>query len=85
MKYLQLVQLILQLFPLLIQTIKAVEDAIPGNGNGEQKLAMVRAVLESAYGAATDAMGSFMDIWPSLESTIKAIVTAFNATKVFEK
>jgi len=85
MKYLQIVQLILSLFPTLISAIKAVEDAIPGSGHGEQKLAMVRAMLESAYEVSTDALGRFIDIWPALEKTIAGIVAAFNAVGLFKK
>ena len=85
MKYLQLIQLIISLLPTLISTIKAVEDAIPGSGHGEQKLAMVRAMLESAYEVSTDVMGSFIDVWPALEKTISSIVAAFNAVGLFKK
>lgn len=63
---------ILQLIPAIIQVIKAIEDAIPGNGQGEQKLAMVREILVSV-----DA--STKEILPSLEKVIGILVKTFNA------
>jgi hypothetical protein len=81
----ELLKLVLSLVPMLVQAIKAVEDAIPGNGYGEQKLALVRSIIESAYEKATGALGSFEQMWPILESTIGAIVRAFNSTGVFKK
>jgi len=85
MKYIQLAQLILALFPLLVKTIKSIEEAIPGNGEGEAKLAMVRSVMESTYIIASDTLVSFKELWPALEVVISSIVTAFNATGTFKK
>lgn len=67
---------IIDLLPLLIQTIKAVEAAIPGQGKGEAKLAAVRGVMESVDAG----LGS---IWPAVEKAIAAIVAAFNKAGVF--
>ena len=70
--------IIIQLIPVLIELLKAVEAAIPGEGKGEAKLAMVRGVIEAGYEGASE-------IWPSLEKVIAVIVKAFNATGVFSK
>ena len=48
------VVMILQLLPALITAIKAIEDAIPGSGQGEQKLAAVRAILEAVDGSVAE-------------------------------
>ena len=85
MKYVALVKLILSLLPVLVEAIRAVEDAIPGEGKGELKLAAIRVVLESAYAVSTDAVGRFDDLWPALQSTIAGIVTALNKAGVFKK
>lgn len=85
MKYLEIVKLVLALFPVLISAIKAVEEAIPGQGNGEQKLAMVRGVLESAFKVASDVTVQFEAIWPALAGTISAVVGAFNQSGIFAK
>jgi hypothetical protein len=81
----ELVKLVLSLLPLLVSAIKAVEEAIPGQGYGEQKLAMIRSIIEAAFEKGGGMLDSFGQAWPVLESTIGAIVRAFNATGVFKK
>jgi len=48
MNYIILIKTILSLMPLIIEVIKVVEEAIPGSGKGEAKLAMVRGIIEGA-------------------------------------
>lgn len=69
---------ILNLLPALITAIKAIEDAIPGSGQGEQKLAAVRAILE-----AVD--GSVAKLWPQISAVIGVLVGLFNRTAVFKQ
>lgn len=68
--------MIVKLIPALIEVIKAVEAAIPGEGKGEAKLAMVRGILEAADNAVEQ-------IWPSLEKIIAVIVKTFNSVKAW--
>ena len=70
--------IILQLIPALITALKAIEDAIPGSGMGEQKLAAVRAMLEVID-------GSISKLWPQISGVIGVLVNLFNATGVFKK
>lgn len=67
------ITLILQLLPLLINTIKLIEDTIPEAGEGEKKLTAIRGILEAADAGITN-------IWPSVEKTIKTLVVLFNGT-----
>lgn len=69
--------MIVKLIPALIEVIKAVEAAIPGEGKGEQKLVMVRGILE-----ATD--GAISQMWPNLEKVITVIVSTFNAVQAWK-
>lgn len=69
--------MIVKLIPALIEVIKAVEAAIPGEGKGEAKLAMVRGILE-----ATD--NAVVQMWPILEKVIAVIVSTFNAVKAWK-
>jgi len=69
---------ILQLIPALIAAVKAIEEAIPGQGKGEQKLAAIRAIVEQVSDEA-------IKLWPTLEKVIGILVTTFNATGVFKK
>ena len=70
--------IILQLIPAIITALKAIEDAIPGSGMGEQKLAAVRAMLEVID-------GSVSKLWPQISGVIGVLVNLFNATGVFKK
>jgi hypothetical protein len=70
--------LIAQLLPILIQTIKAVEAAIPESGQGQTKLQMVRDILELVD-------ESIPALWPILEKIIGVIVAGFNAAGLFKK
>jgi hypothetical protein len=65
--------LIIKLLPVLIQAIKALESAIPGTGAGEQKLALLRGLLETVD-------GSISANWGSIESVIAMLVKTFNKT-----
>lgn len=68
--------MIVKLIPALIEVIRAVEAAIPGAGKGEQKLAMVRQILE-----VTD--DTIAQLWPTLEKVITILVQAFNNFKTW--
>lgn len=70
--------IILQLIPALIQAMKAIEDAIPGSGQGEQKLAAIRQILE----AVDSGVAKF---WPQIQTTISVLVGLFNTTGAFKK
>ena len=67
---------ILQIIPALIATIKAIEAAIPGAGQGEAKLAAIRESLEVADAKAAE-------IWPKVQAVVGIFVALFNKTKAF--
>ena len=72
------VMLVLKMLPAIIAAIKAIEEAIPGNGQGEQKLAALRQILELTDGAISN-------LWPTIEAVVKVLVRTFNDTGVFKK
>lgn len=69
---------VLKLLPAIIVAIKAIEEAIPGSGQGEQKLAAIRAIMEAAN-------GNLAAYWPLIQTTIGVLVGIFNKTGVFQK
>ena len=69
--------IILQLIPALIAAMRAIEEAIPGTGKGEEKLAAVRAILEAVDSGATK-------YWPQIQSVIGILVGLFNRTGTFK-
>jgi hypothetical protein len=79
--------LILQIFPLVLSAVKAVEEAIPLPGQGKQKLDLVLDVIKSAYDASTELTSAFS--WQKLVSLvvpmIDKIVALNNALGLFKK
>jgi hypothetical protein len=70
--------IIFQLVPAIIAALKAIEEAIPGQGQGELKLTAVRQMLE-----AVD--GGIGKLWPQISGVVASLITLFNATGVFGK
>lgn len=69
--------MILNLIPALIQAIRAIEDAIPGAGKGEEKLSAIRSILEAVDASATK-------LWPQISAVIGVLVGLFNRTGAFK-
>lgn len=69
---------ILQALPAIIAAIKAVEQAVPGQGQGKAK-------LDAVLGLVSAAESAFTQYLPQLNSVIGTLVTLFNATGVFVK
>lgn len=78
MSWLSTATAILQLLPAIITAIKAIEEAIPGKGQGEMKLAAIREILESVSGQVSS-------LWPFIEKAISVLVSLFNKTGTFTK
>ena len=79
--------LIMNLFPLLLSAVKAVEDAVPLPGQGKKKLDLVLDIVKSAYDAGDDLLRSFA--WDKVVQVaipmITKIVGALNNLGVFKK
>jgi len=69
---------IFQLIPAIIAALKAIEEAVPGEGQGEKKLAAVRGMLEAVDGGVSN-------LWPQISGVITVLVKLFNDTGVFAK
>lgn len=69
---------VLRLLPAIITAIKAIEEAIPGSGKGEEKLAAIRAIMEAANGQITL-------YWPLIQTAIGILVGTFNRTGTFQR
>lgn len=72
------IKIVLSLVPALISAISAIEEAIPGQGKGEQKLAAIRGIIETGNEQVTR-------LWPMIEGAIAALIKVFNATGAFKK
>ena len=85
MQFLNILKTILTLLPLLIETVRVIEQALPQSGTGAQKLALIRDTIQSAYTIATDTTVQFEAMWPAINTVVTAIVSLFNSTGVFKK
>lgn len=85
MQFFEIAKLVIGLFPLLIQAVQAVEAAIPVSGNGQQKLELIKSIIQSSYESSNKVMVTFEQLWTPLSSVVKSIVTAFNASGIFKK
>lgn len=74
----QNILIIFQILPAIINALKAIEEAVPGQGNGEAKLAAVREMVEVVD-------GGLKPLWPQLLGVISSLVSLFNKTGVFSK
>lgn len=78
MSWITTATIILNLLPALITAMKAIEEAIPGQGKGEDKLGAIRAILE----ATNSQVGT---LWPAIQTVIGVLVSLFNKTGAFTK
>jgi len=63
--------ILFKLLPAIIAAIKAIEEAIPGQGQGEQKLAAIRGMLEVVFERTNE-------FWPDIVKLIGVTVGLFN-------
>ena len=85
LEFLNIVKLISALYPILMQTIKSLEEAMPDPGMGSQKLALLKTTLQSAYTKMDDVQVQFEDAWPSIQVVVSSFVAIFNAAGIFKK
>ena len=69
---------IITVLGLLPELIKAIEAMIPGEGQGEKKLAVLRKWVE-------DMNADLVPLWPQIAVVAGLLVKAFNALGVFKK
>lgn len=72
------IKLILQLIPIILEIIKAVEAQIPESGMGKEKLQFIKDVLISTIPKVEEILGV-------VEKIVSSAVTLYNSTGVFKK
>lgn len=83
MGFIQILKLIISLLPVIIDAIKTIEAAIPQQGAGADKLALLKTILQATYDSSTETAGQFEKIWPAIQSSVSGIVSLFNKAKVW--
>lgn len=73
------------LFPVVVESVHAIEQAIPQAGAGQTKLALVKTWVEEAFNALQTSTTTFTAVWPVVEKTIATLVAFYNTSGVFKK
>ena len=74
MKYLTLLRLAFSMLPIIHTAVDQIEDMFPQGGNGAQKLAMVKNIIESAMNMSELGSNAFTTLWPMIASIVADIV-----------
>ena len=83
MNYIVILKLIVQLLPVVLDTIKIAETEIPQSGQGAAKLAFVKNILTQTVDVSKDV--SAADYSTAIEKAVGIAVSLFNATGIFKK
>ena len=76
-----------RLWAMVVEIVKLIEQTIPDDGAGKEKLLAFDIMLKAALEKADDIDESikFESLQPVAHDIVKAVVTLFNATSVFKK
>lgn len=66
------------MLPAIIAGIKALEEALPGKGQGEAKLEALRQMLEAVDSA-------YANYWPQIKGIVAILVKLYNDSGFFKK
>ena len=77
MSWIAIVKIALDLLPSIIAAIKAIEEALPKENQGAEKLALVREIVTTTSEEANKN-------WPMIESVISKLVAFFNKMGIFK-
>ena len=74
-----------RLWNMVVDIVKLIEETIPDDGAGKEKLAAFDVMLKAALEKADDIDESFDKLRPVAHDIVGAVVTLFNATGVFKR
>ena len=69
--------IILQLLPSIISAVKAIEEAIPSAGSGEEKKNLILDIIKEVSGTTGELL-------PAVTKVIELVVAVFNKLGVFQ-
>lgn len=85
MNFIELLKVLVQLYPLIVQIIQVVEAQFPEGGKGAEKLELVKQLLAAAYESSNDIKETFDSTWPAIRRVIESLVDTYNRLGVFKK
>jgi len=74
-----------KLWTTVVEIVKLIEETIPDDGAGKEKLAAFDLMLKAALEKADDIDESFDRLQPVAHDIVGAVVTLFNATGLFKR
>ena len=74
-----------KLWNTVVEIVKLIEETIPDDGAGKEKLAALDIMLKAALDKADDIDESFDKLQPVAHDIVAAVVTLYNATGLFKK
>lgn len=74
-----------RLWTMVVDIVKLIEETIPDDGAGKEKLAAFDVMLKAALEKAEDIDESFDKLQPVAHDIVEAVITLFNATGLFKR
>lgn len=78
---LNILKIVISLLPIIRTAVDQIEDLFPQGGYGQQKLAMLKTILQTVIDTTDLGSGVFLKIWPLVMDIVAKLVALKNATK----
>jgi hypothetical protein len=79
-------KLILQLIPLILMTVRSIEEQIPTGGAGKEKLGLILDIVQEGYetGLIDDATAPKKNVLSLITKSASLVVSIFNRLGLFK-
>jgi hypothetical protein len=74
-----------RLWSMVVEIVKLIEETIPDDGAGKEKLAAFDLMLKAAIAKADDIDAEFDKLQPVAHDIVSAVVTLFNTVGIFKR
>ena len=74
-----------RLWSMVVEIVKLIEETIPDDGAGKEKLAAFDIMLKAAIAKADDIDAEFDKLRPVAHDIVSTVVTLFNAAGIFKR
>lgn len=74
-----------RLWSMVVEIVKLIEETIPDDGAGKEKLAAFDIMLKAAIAKADDIDAEFDKLQPVAHDIVSSVVTLFNTLGIFKR
>lgn len=85
MSFFEYIKWVAKLWSAVVAIVKKIEETIPNDGAGKEKLEAFDVLLRRAIEKADDIDESFERLQPVAHDIVAAVVSLYNATGIFRK